>query len=64
VDQVGDAHLSQALPGLEREVERIARHPVTLTVVDREANSLELAQNYAKSDHFALLTLLAARYPV
>ncbi len=58
LDQVGDAHLSQALPGLEREVERIARHPVTLTVVDREANSLELAQNYAKSDHFALLTLL------
>ena len=58
VDQVGDAHLSQALPGLEREVERITRHPVTLTVVDREANSLELTQTYAKSDHFALLTLL------
>lgn len=58
LDQVGDAHLSQALPGIEQEVERITRHPVTLTVVDREANSLELAQNYAKSDHFALLTLL------
>lgn len=58
LDQVGDAHLSQFLPGIEQEVERLTRHPVTLTVVDREANSLELAQNYAQSDHFALLTLL------
>lgn len=60
LDQVGDAHLSQALPGIEQELERITRHAarVTLTVVDREANGLEIAQNYAKSDHFALLTLL------
>ena len=58
LDQVGDAQLSQALPGLEREVERITRQKVTLTVVDREANSLELAQIYAESDHSALLTLL------
>lgn len=58
LDQVGDAHLRQALPGLEQEVERVTRQPVTLTIVDREANSLKLAQNYAPSDHFALLTLL------
>lgn len=58
LDQVGDAHLSQALPGIEQEVERVTRQPVTLTIVDREANSLKLAQNYAHSDHFALLTLL------
>ena len=58
LDQVGDAPLSPTLLGLEREIERITRHRVTLTVVDREANSLELAQTYAKSDHFALLTLL------
>jgi hypothetical protein len=60
LDQVGDAHLSQALPGIEQELEQITRHAarITLTVVDREANSLELAQTYAKSDHFALLTLL------
>jgi hypothetical protein len=58
IDQVGDAHLGQALPEVERELERVTRHPVALTIVDREANSLELAQIYAKSDHFALLTLL------
>ena len=58
LDRVGDAALSQELPGLEQELESLTRHPVTLTVVDREANSLELAQIYAKSDHFALLTLL------
>ena len=58
LNQVGDAHLSQSLPGVEQELERITRHRVTLTVVDREANSLKLAQIYAKRDHFALLTLL------
>ncbi len=58
LDQVGDAHLSHDLPGIEQEVERITRRPVTLTIVDREANGLELAQIYAKSKHFALLTLL------
>jgi hypothetical protein len=57
-DRVGDATLSQELPGLERELEHLTHHRVTLTVVDREANSLELAQIYAKSDHFALLTML------
>jgi hypothetical protein len=57
-DRVGDATLSQELPGLELELERLTHHPVTLTVVDREANSLEMAQIYAKSDHFALLTML------
>jgi hypothetical protein len=57
-DRVGDAALSQEFPGLEQELERLTRHPVTLTVVDREANGLELAQKYAESDHFALLTLL------
>ena len=31
---------------------------MTLTVVDREANGLELARKYAESDHFALLTRL------
>lgn len=58
LDRVGDAALSRELPGLEQELERLTRHPVTLTVVDREANSLELAQIYAQSDHFSLLTLL------
>ena len=58
LDEVGDASLSQALPQVEREVERVTRRAVTLTIVDREANSLKLAQIYAKSDHFALLTLL------
>ena len=58
LDRVGDAHLSHDLPGIEQELERVTRHAVTLTIVDREANSVELAQNYAQSDHFALLTLL------
>ena len=58
LDQVGDAHLSHDLPALEQELEQITRHPVTLTIVDREANGLEVAQMYAKSRHFALLTLL------
>ena len=58
LDRVGDAPLNQELPGLEQELERLTHHPVTLTVVDREANSLEVAQIYAKSDHFALLTML------
>jgi hypothetical protein len=60
LDRVGDAHLSQDLPGIEQELERITRPAarVTLTIVDREANGLEIAQNYAKSEHFALLTLL------
>ena len=60
LDRVGDAHLSQDLPGIEKELERITRPAarVTLTIVDREANGLEIAQNYAKSEHFALLTLL------
>jgi len=58
LDRVGDAALTRELPGLEQELERVTQHPVTLTVVDREANSLELAQIYAKSDHFSLLTLL------
>lgn len=57
-DRVGDAALSQEFPGLEQELERLTCHSVTLTVVDREANGLELAQKYAHSDHFALLTLL------
>lgn len=58
LDRVGDAHLSHDLPGIEQELERVTRHAVTLTIVDREANGVELAQNYAQSDHFALLTLL------
>jgi hypothetical protein len=58
LDQVGDDHLTHTLPGLEQDMERTTDHPVTLTVVDREANGLELAQKYAQSDHFALLTLL------
>ncbi len=58
LDQPGDGHLSHTLPGLEQEIERVTNHPVTLTVVDREANGLELAQKYAQTDHFALLTLL------
>ena len=58
LDRVGDGSLTRELPGLEQELERLTQLPVTLTVVDREANSLELAQIYAKSDHFALLTLL------
>jgi hypothetical protein len=60
LDRVGDAHLSQDLPGIEKELEQITRPAahVTLTIVDREANGLEIAQNYAKSEHFALLTLL------
>jgi len=58
LDQVGDDHLTHTLPGLEQELERVTEHRVTLTVVDREANGLELAQKYAQTDHFALLTLL------
>ena len=58
LDRVGDASLTRELPSLEQELERVTQHRVTLTVVDREANSLELAQIYAQSDHFALLTLL------
>jgi len=58
LDQVGDDHLTHTLPGLEQELERVTDHRVTLTVVDREANGLELAQTYAQTDHFALLTLL------
>ena len=58
LDQAGDGHLSHTLPALEQEMERVTAHRVTLTVVDREANGLELAQKYAHSDHFALLTLL------
>ncbi len=58
LDRVGDASLTRELPSLEQELELVTQHPVTLTVVDREANSLELAQIYAQSDHFALLTLL------
>jgi hypothetical protein len=58
LDQVGDDHLSHTLPGLEQDLEHATDHRVTLTVVDREANGLELAQIYAQSDHFALLTLL------
>jgi len=58
LDRVGDAALTRELPGLEQELEHVTQHRVTLTVVDREANSLELAQIYAKSDPFALLTLL------
>ena len=61
LDRVGDATLSQELPGLEQELERLTHHRVTLTVVDREANGLETAQIYAKSDHFALLTMLDDR---
>lgn len=58
LDRVGDASLIRELPSLEQELENLTEHPVTLTIVDREANSLELAQIYAKSDHFSLLTLL------
>jgi hypothetical protein len=57
-DQVGDEHLTHTLLVLEQDMEQSTGHPVTLTVVDREANGLELAQNYSQSDHFALLTLL------
>ena len=57
-DRVGDAALCQEFPSLEQELERFTGHRVTLTVVDREANGLELARKYAESDHFALLTLL------
>lgn len=56
--QVGDEHLTHTLPGLEQELEHVTEQRVTLTVVDREANGLELAQKYAQTDHFALLTLL------
>jgi len=58
LDQVGDDHLTHTLPALEQELERVTDHCVTLTVVDREANGLELAQTYVQTDHFALLTLL------
>ncbi len=58
LDQVGDAHLSHDLPAVEEELEQVTRHPVTLTIVDREANGLKVAQMYTKSRHFALLTLL------
>ena len=58
IDQVGDDHLTHTLLGLEQEMEQVTGHAVTLTVADREANGLELAQKYAQSDHFALLTLL------
>jgi hypothetical protein len=58
LDRVGDASLTRELPTLEQELELVTQHRVTLTVVDREANSLELAQIYAQSDHFSLLTLL------
>jgi hypothetical protein len=58
LDQVGDDHLTHTLPALEQDLEQVTEHRVTLTVVDREANGLELAQKYAQTDHFALLTLL------
>jgi hypothetical protein len=58
LNQAGDDHLRHTLLDLERELERVTEHRVTLTVADREANGLELAQFYAQSDHFALLTLL------
>jgi len=58
LDQVGDDHLTHTLPGLEQDMECSTDQRVTLTVADREANGLELAQKYAQSDHFALLTLL------
>ena len=58
LDHVGDHSLTRTLPGLEQELEDVTQHRGTLTVVDREANGLELAQIYAQSDHFALLTLL------
>ena len=58
VNQAGDDHLTNTLPGLEQDMEQVTDRHVTLTVVDREANGLELAQNYSQSDHFALLTLL------
>jgi len=58
LDQVGDDHLTHTVPALEQELEQVTDHRVTLTVVDREANGLELAQKYAQTDHFALLTLL------
>jgi hypothetical protein len=58
LDQVGDDHLTHTLPALEQELEWVTDHRVTLTVVDREANGLELAQKYVQTDHFALLILL------
>lgn len=58
LNQAGDDHLRHTLLDLEQELERVTDHRVTLTVADREANGLELAQFYAHSDHFALLTLL------
>ena len=60
IDRVGDASLIRELPALEQELEGLTQKLVTLTLVDREANGLELAQIYAQSDHFALLTLLDA----
>ena len=58
LDQVGDDHLTHTLPALEQDLEQVTEHRVTLTVVDREANGLALAQKYAQTDHFALLTRL------
>ena len=58
INQVGDDHLTHTLLGLEQEIEHATGHAVTLTVADREANGLELAQKYAQSEHFALLSLL------
>jgi len=59
-DRPGDYHLSHELLTLDAEVERITGRRVELTVADREANSLALAQAYAASDHHHLLTLLDA----
>jgi hypothetical protein len=59
-DRPGDYHLSRELLTLDAEVERITGRQVELTIADREANSLALAQAYAASDHHHLLTMLDA----
>lgn len=60
LDRPGDHHLSCELLTLDAEVERITGRRVELTIADREANSLALAQAYATHDHHHLLTMLDA----
>ncbi len=58
LDRSGDHHLGHELLTLDTRVERITGRRVELTIADREANSLALAQAYAESDHHHLLTML------
>lgn len=58
VNRPGDHHLTHDLPALEGNLERLTARRVTLTVADREANSL--ARTYAESSHHHLLSLLDA----